>query len=81
MKSHQANSKQEPLCLQFDWGISAHDPNRIYMHEEYAGADDGKEGLTAHANSAHFARFAKFVEEKDPFNKPQVVQFYKNLEL
>lgn len=77
MMSHQQNSKVEPLCRQFDWGVSLEDPNAFYIHEEY----EGKEGFDAHESSSHFAKFLQFNKEKQPYSKPQVVQFYETLPL
>ncbi|KAG7373406.1 antibiotic biosynthesis monooxygenase [Nitzschia inconspicua] len=75
MTSHQQNSKAEPLCRQFDWGVSVEDPNSFHMHEEYKG----KQGFDAHERSQHFAKFIQFIEEKQPCTKPPVVQFYNTL--
>jgi quinol monooxygenase YgiN len=81
MTSHQAESQREPLCLQFDWGVSTEDPDVFYIHEEYAGEKDGKEGLDAHQRSAHFARFMKFNLEKQPYSKPQVLHFFNSVKV
>jgi quinol monooxygenase YgiN len=76
MKSHQALSKQEPLCLQFDWGVSTEDPNCFYIHEEY----DGRKGFEEHEASEHFAKFTKFNNEKQPYSKPQNVEFFTTID-
>jgi len=81
MTNHQLKSKQEPLCVQFDWGVSIDDENTFYIHEEYVGNEEGKEGFLAHEASPHFAKFVKFNNEKQPYSKPQVVQFFKLLPL
>ena len=75
MTSHQLNSQSEPGCLQFDWGVSNDDPNTFHIHEEYRN----KDGFDAHLQSSHFAKFIKFNDEKKPYTKPQVVQFFTNL--
>jgi len=72
MASHQANSRAEPLCFQFDWGESPETPNCFYMHEEYHGV----EGYKAHETSLHFDKFMVF-NKREPYSKPQVVSFYK----
>lgn len=52
--NNQRESRAEPLCLQYDFGESIESPNTFYFHEQYAGADDGKEGFDAHRGFPHF---------------------------
>lgn len=75
MQSHQQKSKSEPACLQFDWGIGLDDPNSFYIHEQYADA----EGFRAHESSSHFATFVTFNQNKNPYQKPQVVDFFSTI--
>ena len=74
MQRHQALSRAEPKCWQFDYGESD-EPNHFYIHEEY----NGKDGYDAHEASKHFERFVAFNNEKKPYAKPQVVDFFKTI--
>lgn len=71
MISHQMKSKNEPKCIQFDWGESADTPNAFYQHEQFAD----KDGFHCHESTAHFAKFAEF-NAKDPYTTPQNVSFF-----
>jgi len=71
-------NNDEALCLQFDYGESTKVPNTFYLHEEYEGADGGKEGFDAHEASPHFAVWEKF-KEKGIFTQPGVVSFYRTV--
>lgn len=77
--NQKGSNEEEPLCLQYDWGESATDPNTFYFHEQYAGAEDGKEGFDAHASAPHFLAWEEFAAT-DPFTSPPVVSFYKSIE-
>ena len=72
MMSHQVNSQAEPGCLQFDWGESVDGGSSFYIHEQYAD----KKGYDAHEVTAHFTKFGVF-NVKEPYAKPQVVNFFK----
>ena len=79
-----ANNKKgtdetEPLALQYTFGESTSDQNTFHFHEQYSGAEDGKEGFDAHASSPHFADWEAFVGT-DPFVKPPEVYFSKIIE-
>jgi len=79
-----ANNKKgtdetEPLALQYTFGESISNPNTFHFHEQYSGAEDGKEGFDAHANSPHFADWESFVDT-DPFVKSPEVYFSKIIE-
>lgn len=78
MKSHQQNSLAEPLCMQFDYGVSLDDPDVFHQHEEFTGNEQGKEGYEAHQKGAHFDRFMEF-NKKDPYIKPQAVRLFKTI--
>ena len=69
----------EPLALQYTFGESTSEPNTFHFHEQYSGAEDGKEGFDAHAGSPHFADWESFVGE-DPFAKAPEVYFSKIIE-
>ena len=79
-----ANNKKgtdgkEPLALQYTFGESTTEANTFHFHEQYSGAEDGKEGFDAHASSPHFAEWETFVGT-DPFVKPPDVYFSKIIE-
>jgi len=75
LTNHAIHSRSEPACLQFDWGESLDAPNSFYMHEEYTDLA----GFQAHTVSPHFARFVKFNKEQEPYEIPQVVDFYETI--
>lgn len=80
IKSHSANSRMEPACVQFDWGKAP--PNEeghvgYYFHEEYTS----RAGFEAHIVTPHFKRFVEFNESKDPYVTPQVVDFFEIIDL
>lgn len=77
--NQKGSRQQEPLCLQYDYGESVDTPNSFYFHEEYEGADAGKEGFDAHAKAPHFAKWEEFAAT-NPFTKPPVVSFYRSIE-
>jgi autoinducer 2-degrading protein len=79
IENNQKGSRKEPLCLQYDYGESSSEPNTFYFHEEYKGANDGKEGFDAHAAAPHFAVWEEFATTADPFTSPPVVNFFKAL--
>lgn len=72
------SNNDEPLCLQYVYGENTDVPNTFVFHEEYKGADDGKEGFEAHQGAPHFAAWEEFAGT-DPFTKPPVVNFFKTL--
>lgn len=79
-----ANNKKgtdetEPLALQYTFGESTSETNTFHFHEQYSGAEDGKEGFKAHASSPHFADWETFVGT-DPFFRPPEVYFSKVIE-
>ncbi len=76
--NQRGSNEEEPLCLQYVYGESTAEPNKFIFHEEYAGADDGKEGFEAHTTAPHFKIWEEFVE-KDPFTKEPIVKFFKSL--
>ena len=76
--NQKGSNENEPLCLQYVYGESTVEPNKILFHEEYKGAEGGKEGFDAHAAAPHFKKWEEFVE-KDPFTKAPVVNFFKSL--
>lgn len=71
MEKHAATSREEPGCLQFDWGESTETENTFFMAEAYASQDD----FDFHASTPHFKRFGDF-NAKGPYTKPQIVDFY-----
>jgi quinol monooxygenase YgiN len=77
--NNQKGSRAEPFCLQYDFGESVDTPNSFYFHEQYTGADKGKEGFDAHAIAPHFQIWEKFAAT-DPFSKPPVVSFYRTMD-
>ena len=77
LTNHAIKSHKEPACLQFDWGESIDAANSFYMHEEYTDLD----GFKAHKASAHFAKFIKFNEDKQPYTQPQEVGFYETIQI
>lgn len=50
----------EPLGQQFVVGESTTEPNTFYLHEQYSGKEDGKEGFDAHKLTTHYTTFSKF---------------------
>ena len=74
-----SNSKdKEPLCLQYCWGEDETEPNTFHFHEQYTGADGGKEGFEAHAATEHFAAWEAFAAT-EPFTKPPIVSFFRTI--
>ncbi|OEU13961.1 hypothetical protein FRACYDRAFT_242314 [Fragilariopsis cylindrus CCMP1102] len=69
----------EPLALQYTYGESTTIPNVFHFHEQYTGAEDGKEGFNAHATAPHFVEWEAFAGT-DPFAKPPEVYFSKVIE-
>ena len=69
----------EPLALQYTYGESTTIPNVFHFHEQYTGAEDGKEGFNAHAIAPHFVEWEAFAGT-DPFAKPPEVYFSKVIE-
>mmetsp|Transcript_15079 Transcript_15079/g.28584 ORF Transcript_15079/g.28584 Transcript_15079/m.28584 type:complete len:240 (-) Transcript_15079:68-787(-) len=79
IKSHSANSRLEPACLQFDWGKSVVDDEgqtTYYFHEEYTD----RAGFDAHTQTAHFERFVNFNNSKEPYVTPQTIWFYETID-
>jgi quinol monooxygenase YgiN len=74
----RGSNEDEPLCLQYDWGEDTYQPNVFHFHEEYTGADAGKEGFDVHALAPHFTKWEEFAAT-GPFTKPPVVSFYRTL--
>jgi quinol monooxygenase YgiN len=71
-------NENEPLCLQYDWGEDCNEPNTFHFHEQYTGADGGKEGFTVHTVADHFRKWEEFAAI-DPFTKPPLVAFFRTL--
>jgi quinol monooxygenase YgiN len=69
----------EPLALQYTYGESTTVANVFHFHEQYTGAEDGKEGFNAHAAAPHFIEWEAFAGT-DPFAKPPEVYFSKVIE-
>ena len=81
IKYNQKGSvEDEPLCLQYVFGESTVEKNKFIYHEEYKGADGGKEGFEAHQISPHFKAWEDFAGTEDPFTKPPVVAFFRTIE-
>jgi autoinducer 2-degrading protein len=78
INNNQSGSRAEPLCLQYDYGESTTTPNSFYFHEQYTGEEEGKKGFDAHAIAPHFVKWEEFAAT-DPFTKPPVVSFFKNI--
>jgi autoinducer 2-degrading protein len=78
INNNQSGSRAEPLCLQYDYGESIDTPNSFYFHEQYTGEEEGKKGFDAHAIAPHFVKWEEFAAT-DPFTKPPVVSFYRNI--
>jgi autoinducer 2-degrading protein len=78
INGNQNGSRAEPLCLQYDYGESTTTPNSFYFHEQYMGEEEGKKGFDAHAVAPHFVKWEEFAAT-DPFTKPPVVSFFKNI--
>jgi autoinducer 2-degrading protein len=78
INNNQRGSRAEPLCLQYDYGESITTPNSFYFHEQYKGDNEGKQGFDAHAIAPHFVKWEEFAAT-DPFTKPPVVSFLKNI--
>jgi quinol monooxygenase YgiN len=78
IQNNQDGSVKEPLCFQYHYGESTTTPNSFYFHEQYGGAEDGKEGFDAHVVAPHFVVWEEFAST-NPFTKPPVVSKYKTL--
>ena len=76
LNNQRGSQQDEPLCLQYDLGESLDTPNSFYLHEEYTGADDGKEGFEAHQATPHYKAWEKFAAT-NPFTKDVEVGFYR----
>lgn len=79
IKSHSANSRMEPACLQFDWGKSVVDDEgqiTYYFHEMYTD----RAGFDSHTQTAHFQRFVEFNNVKKPYVTPQSIWFYETID-
>jgi len=76
--NQKGSNGEEPLCLQYVFGESTSEENKFVFHEEYDGADGGKEGFDAHTQTKHFVKWEEFVE-KDPFTKAPVVNFFRTI--
>mmetsp|Transcript_91726 Transcript_91726/g.262724 ORF Transcript_91726/g.262724 Transcript_91726/m.262724 type:complete len:224 (-) Transcript_91726:184-855(-) len=68
----------EPLCLQYVWGESTTSPDSFHFHEEYTGADGGKEGFDFHTKAPHFLAWEKFAATS-PFTKEPAVYFFRTI--
>jgi len=77
LNNQKGSTDDEPLCLQYDWGESLDTPNHFYFHEQYTGAENGREGFHSHQSAPHFKAWEKFVTETSPFTKDPVVCFFK----
>jgi quinol monooxygenase YgiN len=80
IRNNQKGSRQESLCLQYDFGESLEEPNVFYFHEQYTGAEGGKEGFDAHAATLHFAAWEAFASKENVFTKPPAISFFRTLE-
>jgi len=78
-QNQKGSLETEPLCLQYVYGESLDEKNKFIFHEEYKGEDGGKQGFDAHAQTPHFKIWEDFVEKRDPFTKPPVVNFFRTL--
>merc|ERR1712048_989606 len=68
----------EPGCLQFVYGESLEEPNKFYLHEEYAGANWGEEAWQENKMRNHFLEWEDFaLQEPTPFAKPAVVRYFR----
>jgi quinol monooxygenase YgiN len=76
LNNQKGSQGDEPLCLQYDFGESLDTPNHFYFHEQYTGADAGKEGFDAHKAAPHFAAWEVFAAT-NPFTKEPVVSFFR----
>lgn len=76
LNNQKGSRGDEPLCLQYDFGESLEKPNHFYFHEQYTGAQDGKEGFEAHQAAPHFAAWEDFAAT-NPFTKDPVVAFFR----
>jgi (4S)-4-hydroxy-5-phosphonooxypentane-2,3-dione isomerase len=76
LNNQNGSRGDEPLCLQYDFGESLEKPNHFYFHEQYTGAQDGKEGFEAHQAAPHFAAWEDFAAT-NPFTKDPVVAFFR----
>jgi quinol monooxygenase YgiN len=75
----QGSDQDEPLCLQYVYGESVDKPDTFHFHEQYSGANGGKEGFDAHTQAPHFAAWEAFASTGEPFTQPPVVYFFKAL--
>ena len=78
IRNNRKGSRLESLCLQYAFGESNVEENKFLFHEEFAGADGGKEGFDAHAVAPHFLAWEKFASA-NPFARPPVVSFYRTI--
>eukprot|EP00527_Entomoneis_sp_CCMP2396_P000163 CAMPEP_0198154474 /NCGR_PEP_ID=MMETSP1443-20131203/68615_1 /TAXON_ID=186043 /ORGANISM="Entomoneis sp., Strain CCMP2396" /LENGTH=229 /DNA_ID=CAMNT_0043821153 /DNA_START=107 /DNA_END=796 /DNA_ORIENTATION=- len=69
----------EPLALQYTYGESTTVSDAFHFHEQYTGAEDGKEGFDAHTTMPHFGAWEEFAGT-NPFTKPPEVYFFKSIE-
>ena len=69
---------EESLCLQYVYGESKDEKNTFFFHEQYDGAEDGKEGFDAHASTPHFKVWEDFAAN-EPFTSTPIVSFYRPL--
>jgi quinol monooxygenase YgiN len=76
--NEMGSNNDEGLCLQYVYGECKDVPNKFIFHEEYKGADDGKQGFDAHTTAPHFLVWEEFAAT-DPFTKPPVVDFFRTL--
>ena len=79
IKSHSANSRLEPACLQFDWGksvVNEQGQTTYYFHEMYTD----RAGFDAHEQTDHFKRFIHFNKTKEPYVTPQLISFYETID-
>lgn len=76
-----SNSDIEPLCIQYAFGESLDEQNKFIFHEEYAGAEGGKEGFDFHCKTEHFQKWEQFVEKwgDEAFVVEPDVRFFKTL--
>jgi quinol monooxygenase YgiN len=79
IENNAQNSNHEPLCLQYHYGEDELLPHTFHFHEQYTGADGGKEGFDAHTKTAHFQVWEDFAQAGNPFTLPPTVQMYRTL--
>ena len=76
MRVDQAGAlNSEPNAATYLFGEDASTPNTFHMFEQYIG----RAGFEEHAQSPHYAAWAKF-KATSPFAKPATVAYYNTIE-